>query len=234
MYHYEVRFMSKRVLVTGASRGIGRALVCELRKRDCTVFATARDGNALAELAAETGCQTHICDLSKPAVLDLYAVAQEALRGVDVLVNNAGFNNRKAAITNVSHEELDLQYAVNLRAPFLLGRDALRNMSARGSGHIVNILSTVCHTNAETMAVYSAMKQGLRSVTDIMIKEAAAHGVKVTGVYPGGTNTGFRPNERTDYMNPAHVAHVIADAIFSPDDVVMHTLTFRPLVERNF
>jgi NAD(P)-dependent dehydrogenase (short-subunit alcohol dehydrogenase family) len=210
-------------------------MVCELRKRDCAVFATARDTDALADLAAETGCLTEICDLSNSeALLGLYATAQAALGGVDVLVNNAGFNNRKAAITNVSHEEFDQQYAVNLRAPFLLGRDALRDMSERGSGHILNVLSTVCHTNAETMVVYSAMKQGLRAVTDIMIKEAAEHGVKVTGVYPGGTNTGFRSLERPEYMRAESVAKVIVDAIFAPDDVVMHTLTFRPLVERNF
>jgi NAD(P)-dependent dehydrogenase (short-subunit alcohol dehydrogenase family) len=227
--------MAKRVLVTGASRGIGRSLVCELRKRECAVLATARDLEALAQLAEETDCLTQVCDLSdSDSVLALYSRAKTALGGVDVVVNNAGFNNRKAAIVNVAHEEFDLQYAVNLRAPFLIGRDALRDMSERGSGHIVNILSTVCHTNAETMSVYSAMKQGLRSVTDIMIKEGAAHGVKVTGVYPGGTNTDFRPHDRPDYMHPDHVAQVIADAIFAPDDIVIHNLTFRPLVERNF
>jgi short-subunit dehydrogenase len=227
--------MRKRVLITGASRGIGRSLVCELRKRDCAVFATARNAEALETLASETGCSVHVCDLrNEEAVLNLYATAKSALGEIDVLVNNAGFNNRKALIVNVSHEEFDAQYAVNLRAPFLIGRDALRDMSERGSGHIVNVLSTVCHTNAETMAVYSAMKQGLRSITDIMIKEAAEHGVKVTGVYPGGTNTTFRPQKRPEYMHPDHVAQVIADAIFTPDDIVMHTLTFRPLVERNF
>ena len=225
----------KRVLVTGASRGIGRSLVCELRKRECAVFATARDAEALAALKAQTGCETHVCDLADlDAVLGLYAAAKSVLGEVDVVINNAGFNNRKAAIVNVSHEEFEAQYAVNMRAPFLLGRDALRDMSERGSGHIVNILSTVCHTNAATMAVYSATKQGLRAITDIMMKEAAEHSVKVTGVYPGGTNTTFRANERPDYMNPDHVARVIVDAIFAPDDIVMHALTFRPIVERNF
>jgi NAD(P)-dependent dehydrogenase (short-subunit alcohol dehydrogenase family) len=86
----------------------------------------------------------------------------------------------------------------------------------------------------ETMGVYSTMKQGLDALTWILMKEARPANVKVTAIYPGGTDTEFRAAKRPDYMRPESVASVIAAAVFAPDDVVMHELTFRPIVETNF
>ena len=101
-------------------------------------------------------------------------------------------------------------------------------------GHIVNVISSVVHLGIETMGAYSTMKMGLLGLTRVLIKEARPYGVKVTAVHPGGTDTNFREKERPDYMKPESVAHMIGDVLFAPDDVVVHELTFRPLVETNF
>lgn len=227
----------KTALVTGASRGIGRALTLELTRRGVTVFATGRDPIRLADLSRESGALSQALDLSAPnGPSALYEAAKRALSGPpDFLINNAGYNSRKADFIDVTEDEFDLQYQVNFRAPALLSRLALRDMYARGSGHVVNVLSTAAlHPNA-TMGVYTAMKKGLGGLTDVLRKEARVHGVKISSIYPGGVDTDFRTSSRPDYMLPESVATLICDAaLFAPEDAVLHELVFRPMVENNF
>ena len=78
------------------------------------------------------------------------------------------------------------------------------------------------------------MKYGLMGFTKCLIKEAREVNVKVTAVYPGGTDTGFRPEERPDYLLAGSAAKMIVHCITAPDDVVVHDLTYRPMVEGNF
>lgn len=234
--------MIKTALVTGASRGIGRALVERLSELGVTVYATARDERALGSLRDQTGCVGAPFELADPAApRALYEDAHAALGGApDVLINNAGFNSRKARLVDVTDAEIEQQFAVNLRAPLVLCREALRDLALRapdehGSrGHIVNVISSVVHRGVETMGVYSAMKHGLHGMTKVLVKEARAVGVKVTAVYPGGTDSDFRKESRPDYMKASSVARVISDILFSPGDVVVHEITFRPMVEDNF
>jgi len=227
--------MYHTALVTGATRGIGRALVKQLIAAGYRVVASGRDQALLDSLADETGAIVHAADLTDAAqVLGLYRFAQEQLGPVEVLVNNAGANSRKAPLVETTLEEFELQYALNLRAPYLLAREALKEMQARQQGYIINVISTAAKTFAPTMGIYSAMKYGLHGLSGVMIKEAREHNVKVCSVYPGGTNTEFRDNPRPDYMRPESVAQMILQVLQAPEDVVMHELTFRPIVETNF
>lgn len=207
-----------------------------LCQREVRVFATGRNTKVLSQMHAEWGCAVGIYDLNLPeSPRNLYQAAVKALGGPpDFVVNNAGYNSRKASWVDVSDEELDGQYRVNLRAPAIISREAVRDMSARGSGHLVNVASSVVLHGCETMGAYSAMKSGLYGLTKVLIKEARPYGVKVTVVHPGGTDTGFREKDRPDYMRPESAAHMICDVLFAPSDVVVHELTFRPLVETNF
>ncbi|MBN1441840.1 MAG: SDR family oxidoreductase, partial [Planctomycetes bacterium] len=153
---------------------------------------------------------------------------------VDILINNAGYNERKAPLTEVTTEEFDAVLAVNLRAPFLLMREAGRDMKERGGGRIVNVLSTVCHFANESMGVYTAAKSGLKALTEVFRKEVRPFGVRVSSVYPGGTDTSFRAGARPDYLRPESVAEAIFALLTLPEDLVVHDLTFRPMVETNF
>ena len=227
--------MNRNVLVTGATRGIGRELVKQLCAQGFTVFATGRDQSLLDGLKKETGCFGAVCDLSDAdAVVSLYETARRALGRVDVLINNAGFNPGKEPVAKVDVARLDASYAVNFRAPYLLCREALKEMSARKSGHILNVVSTVARTSLENYSTYSVMKYALHGFTQCLIKEARHLNVKVTGVYPGGTDTDFRPEERLDYMRPESVAQMIIQCINAPDDLTVHELVCRPMVESNF
>jgi len=227
----------KTALITGASSGIGRALGLELARRGVQVIAAGRNREKLAELEARAGIQTLAIDLSEPGAAEkLYEMACERLGAPpEGLINNAGYNSRKAPFVETSAAEFDAQYRVNLAAPAELCRLALGPMIAAQKGHIVNVLSTAVLHAAETMGIYSAMKHGLAGLTRVLVKEARPHGVKVTGVYPGGTDTEFREKPRPDYMLPESVAEMIlASTFFAPSDVATHELVFRPMVETNF
>jgi NADP-dependent 3-hydroxy acid dehydrogenase YdfG len=107
-------------------------------------------------------------------------------------------------------------------------------MKEKGGGHIVNILSTVCHFSVENMGVYTAAKKGLQGLTDVFRKEARPFNIRVTSIYPGGVDTEFRKVPRHDYMKPESVAEAVYSCLTFPEDLVVHHMTFRPMVETNF
>ncbi len=227
--------MGRTVLVTGATRGIGRETVRQLCEQGFTVFATGRDPRLLSELKEETGCLGAICDLSDgDATVALYATASDSLGQVDVLVNNAGFNPGKTPVVDTGMGEMDTSYAVNFRAAFLLCREAMKEMGSRKSGHILNVISSLARTSATNYSAYCSLKHALHGFTQCLIKEARQVNVKVTGVYPGGIDTDFRPEERLDYMRADSAARMIVQCIDAPDDVVVHELVYRPMIESNF
>ncbi|MGP8308272.1 SDR family oxidoreductase [Vibrio sp. YIC-376] len=221
-----------KVLVTGASSGIGFELVKQLCAEQHDVFATGRNQNKLSELHNITGCKFGAYDLAdSQQVIDMFNQAIDELGGLDVLVNNAGLNTRKCTVDEFSLEEFDQQYAINLRAPAILCREALSIMKVQKSGYIINVTSTVAKRASETMAVYTAMKQGLSGFTGVLMKEAQPHGIKVTNLLPGGTDTNFRTASRPEYMQPESVARTILGLLKLPADVVVHEMVFRPPVE---
>jgi NAD(P)-dependent dehydrogenase (short-subunit alcohol dehydrogenase family) len=227
--------MGKTIFITGATRGIGRELVKQLTVLGFTVFGTGRDEALLESLKAETGCLGAAADLSDPAqAVAVYQQARAALGQVDILINNAGLNNRKAPVAKIELDDWELQYTVNLRAPMLLSREAMKEMGPRRTGHIVNVISTIAKTSQPNYSIYSAMKYGLMGFTKCLIKEAQAVNVKVTAVYPGGTDTDFRPEERSEYLTAKSAAKMIIHCITAPADVVVHDLTYRPMSESNF
>jgi short-subunit dehydrogenase len=236
-----VTLAARAVILTGATRGIGRATALRLAREKVRLALCGRDAAALESVAEETRALSgedvfvRAFDLADAvAVAEFYSAARKALGVPDILVNNAGYNERKAPILDATTEEFDRMVAVNLRAPFILAREAARDMAARKSGHIVNVLSTVCHFANETMGIYTATKRGLEGLSGVLLKEVRPHGVRVSAVYPGGTDTSFRPKSRPDYLRPESVAEAIVAVLTMPEDLVIHGLTFRPMVETNF
>ena len=180
-------------LVTGASRGIGRATVLRLVAAGAGVVAVARSANELAALAAETGVQAVVGSVA--TVEECAAIVEQAraLAGrIDILVNNAAIGSAgERHVAQQSHARWREAMAVNLDAPFELTRLVLPEMIERRWGRIVMVSSLAALRGgvAPGMSAYAASKHGLLGLTRAVAVEVAAHGVTCNAVLPGSVRT---------------------------------------------
>ncbi len=180
-----------KVLVTGASRGIGRAVACALHGQGAALALCGRDADALSTLAAQLpGACVLAGDLRDERYLDgLVDRAAEALSGLDALVNCAGIVRYSAAM-ELSRAELADQLHVNFVAPLVLTQHAAAQMrrAARG-GAVVNVASTLGLKPALHTAAYAASKAALISMTRAFALELGPLGIRVNAVAPGVIDT---------------------------------------------
>jgi short-subunit dehydrogenase len=168
-----------RIVVTGASRGIGAQLATELAKKDARVVLVARSRDAIAAQAEELGGESYPADLGDASTIEPLVRAIEARGPIDVLVNNAGVD-LTGAFVDLEPERIRELIAVNLIAPMLLCRQVLPAMRRRGRGHIVNV-SSLAGTNAlPGLAPYSASKAGLSHFTAGLRAECKGSGITTT------------------------------------------------------
>ncbi len=177
----------KTALVTGASRGIGAAMVRDLRRRGYEVTAAARDAEALSHLARETGC--------RPLPLDITdgAAVEAALAGldIDVLVNNAGIVTAVKPFIQCSMADVDRQIAVNLRGLLAVTHALLPGMVARGRGHLFMLTSLIALHPFPNATIYAATKAGVHAFAQGLRLELAGSGVRVSEIAPGRVDTGI-------------------------------------------
>lgn len=214
----------KVAVVTGATKGIGRAVALAFAGQGARLLLVARDETELAEARAAclaAGCPqaaTVAADLATLAGLD--AVVLAAVRefdGFDILVNNAG-TGKVAPIEKVEDAEFDRVVAVNLRAPYLLTQSAVKVMRRRGGGQVVQIASGLAYRGAAGWSLYCATKFGLRGFTEAVRHEVSKEGIKVGIVAPGYTETQFfddwedtKRGERSfeGALQPEDIAHAV-------------------------
>ena len=185
-----------RVLVTGGSRGIGRAACEEFARRGATVAVHyATNEVAAREVVAGLAGQGHVCiaaDLGRGAARHLVRSTLEQLGRIDVLVNNAGIYEAHPVL-DTADEEWDSSWArtiaTNLIGPAELTHAVARHMADRGSGRIVNVTSRGAFRGEPDHAAYGASKAGLNSLTQSMAQALAPYGVYVTAVAPGFVET---------------------------------------------
>ncbi len=173
-------------LVTGASSGIGAAVVRELRARDITVHALARREDRLAALAAETGCIPHVVDVCDTQALRGAARDIEA----DILVNNAGLGRGFGDVFAADHADIDVTIDTNVKALLHLLRAALPHMVERRRGHVVNI-GSVAGLYPINSTLYGASKGAVHLMGMNLRIELAGSGVRVTEICPGRVETEF-------------------------------------------
>jgi short-subunit dehydrogenase len=170
-----------KVLLTGATGGLGQAIARALASRGATLTLTGRRADVLEPLAAELGGRALAADLADPAAPGrLLAEAGE----VDVLVANAGLPG-SGALNSFSEEEIDRALTVNLRAPMLLAHGLTEAMVARGRGHLVFMSSLAGRAAPTGSSVYSATKFGLRGFGLALREDLAGTGVGVSVILPG-------------------------------------------------
>jgi short-subunit dehydrogenase len=176
-----VRLDGSRVLLTGASGGIGEAIARALHERGASLVVSGRRAERLEALAADLNCEVAVADLAeRSAVADLAARAG----AVDVLVANAALP-ASGPIDDFTPEEVDRALDVNLRAPIQLTRALLPGMAQRGSGHVVLMSSLSGRVGSVGSSLYSATKFGLRGFAAGLREDLHGSGVGVTVVYPG-------------------------------------------------
>jgi NADP-dependent 3-hydroxy acid dehydrogenase YdfG len=204
-------------LVTGASSGIGAAVVERLCLEGLEVHALARSGDALAALAARTGCIAHQIDVTDTAALTRLT---EAL-AFDVLVNTAGVDRPKGLLKG-SAEDIDLLVDVNLRAVLHLCRLVVPGMVARDCGHVINISSIAGAYNFGGNSIYHATKAAVSMLSRQLRIDAFGRRVRVTEICPGRVATdifahvhGDTPEIRAKFIDGFELpqARDIADAI---------------------
>jgi len=208
-----MRFEGKKALVTGASGGIGKAIVARLKREGATVLTTDRTG---AEINGDL-TDAKFCD-------GVPSQAAEKMGGLDILVNNAGIITR-GKITEATDDDLRLTMAINVEAPFRLCRAAIPIMADAGGGAIVNTSSCWGVHPGPNHPVYIMSKAAIASLTQCLGRDHAHQNIRVNAVCPNEVNTpmirtgfairGLDPDKAIDELN----ATVPLGRIAEPEDI---------------
>jgi NAD(P)-dependent dehydrogenase (short-subunit alcohol dehydrogenase family) len=185
--------MEKRWLITGSSKGIGRALVQALLEGGQKVVATARSIDGLSDMPAQFGDRVALFPLDVTDVGNAAAAvsfATERFGGLDVVVNNAGFGNVNS-VEDASLEDIRREIETNLFGTIIVTKAVIPLMREQRSGHIINVSSVGGRLGAPGRAAYSAAKWGVEGFSEVLVREMALIGVRVTIIEPGGFRTDF-------------------------------------------
>lgn len=224
--------VGRSALVTGASRGIGRAVAYTLAAAGARVFLVARSRQDLDRVAAELGARAsaHPCDLTEAGQVATTVASILAAAGghVDILVNNAGVFPL-SAIVDTAHETFEQTIDANLVAPFRLLQAVLPAMRSRGQGHVVTIGSVADRRIFGGNGAYSASKFGARALHEVLREECVGTGVRCTLVSPAATDTpiwdAIDPDNtpgfpaRASMLRPEDVADAVLWAVTRPAPV---------------
>jgi 3-oxoacyl-[acyl-carrier protein] reductase len=224
-------------LVTGASRGIGRAIAHRLALLGASVSICGRDRAALedsAQEAAKTGVPVHfqIADVTKPAdVANLVAETEAKLGPITILVNNAGIG-----LFGPAHEKTETDWDrvldANLKSVFLVSRAVAPSMIRRGSGDIINIGSLAGKNTFAGGGIYCASKWGVLGLSGCMAEDLREHGVRVSVICPGSVATEFSGRGAKDAsraLSPEDIAHAVEAIVTQGPRSFLSGIDLRPL-----
>jgi len=184
-----VELRGKRVLITGASRGLGRGMAEAFARKGAVVALVARSEGPIRELAERLGGTAHPCDLMDPdQVVGLVERVEREAGPVDVLVNNAGVSHVDHMLSNTPRQ-IDEIFQTNLVAPIQICRQAIPRMIERGGGHIVNMSSIAAIMAPLGLVHYGASKAGLSHYTAGLRVEVGRRGIATTLVEIGSAAT---------------------------------------------
>ncbi|CAA6690201.1 MULTISPECIES: SDR family NAD(P)-dependent oxidoreductase [unclassified Lentimonas] len=212
--------MKPKVLVTGATRGIGRAIAARLLKDGYAVYGTGTNRSAArcADLPDLVGVSWLDVDFSDRASVRVFLTALAGLGPFDGLVNNAGVNRIKP-LDEVDEADYDFVHDTNLRSPYLVCREVIKGMEQVGGGRIVNIASIWSVITKAHRSLYSSAKTGLVGLTRALAVEAGPKGVLVNTVSPGFVMTDMTRESLSEAEIAALEAQVPMRKMAAPEDI---------------
>lgn len=228
----------KVAIVTGATRGIGRAIARSLLEEDVRVCVGARSQDeiksTITDLEKEHSSKVTgvVCDVRSPdQIQSLFARAVASFGGVDILVNNAGIGLSKT-VEQTTPDEFRAVLETNLFGVFYCCREAIPLMKTRGGGYIINISSLAGANPHAEMAAYTASKFALNGFSEALMQEVRHDNIKVSYVMPGSVDTefgGIHSANRQDWkLAPEDVATVVMDLLHHTSRSLASRVEIRP------
>jgi len=228
----------KTAVVTGSTKGIGRAIATALVRADVNVVVSSREARQIEQTTAELSkidrgqVAGSVCDVRDYTQVEkLFETAVKAFGGVDILVNNAGIGIF-ASVEEMPPEDFRAILETNVLGVYHCCHRAIPLMKQRGGGYIINI-SSLAGVNAHPrMAAYNASKFGLNGFTEALMQEVRHDGIKVSYIMPGSVNTHFggdEPSERNSWqLQPDDIALVVLDLLNHPERSLPSRVEIRP------
>jgi 3-oxoacyl-[acyl-carrier protein] reductase len=228
-----INLSNKSALVTGGTKGIGRAIAESLIKTGARVAITARHEDEIAQAVLQLnaigpGTATgHVCDLRDyNQVKSVFA----NLDSLDILINNAGVGIF-GSVESMSVEDFRAVLETNVFGVFYCCHEAIPLMKKRG-GYIINISSLAGANPHAEMAAYNASKFGLNGFSEALMQEVRQDNIKVSYIMPGSVNTEFGGDEPSDQkswqLQPSDIAQVVIDLLEFPDRALPSRIEIRP------
>ncbi|HWR52859.1 MAG TPA: SDR family oxidoreductase [Bryobacteraceae bacterium] len=224
----------KVVLVTGASRGLGRAVAALLAAHGARVAAAARSKSELESIGR--GVLAIPADLTDPAqTAAVYQRIDEQFGRIDVAINSAGIGVF-GPLDELAPEQLDALVAINFKATFYSCQEAFRRMKRTGGGHIVNVISTSGKIGRANEAAYTATKWAVTGLTESLKLEGKPHRIRATAFCPGGMETPFWDTESgrshrgpkpSAFMPAEAVAQILVGLLELPEGVLVDDITIK-------
>ena len=228
----------KAAIVTGSTKGIGRAIAERLLAEGAKVTVSARSEAEVAAVVKELE-RAHPkrvfgrpCDVRRESdVKALFDETEKALGGVDVLVNNAGVGFFKN-LEEMSLEDWNSVIETNLTGVFLCSRAAIPRMRKRGGGYILNISSLAGKNAFPQATAYNASKFGLNGMSEALMQEVRYDGIKVTYLMPGSVSTHFNrhvPGPEDEWkIQPADIAQIVVNLLTQDERTLPSAVEIRP------
>jgi len=230
-------FLDKKVtVVTGATKGIGRAIAEGLAGEGARVVICGREEAstqvAVKEIAGATGAKVagRACDVrNRTDVAALFALAESEFGGVDVVINNAGVG-KFSPVETLAVEDWHLMLETNLTGVFHCCKEALPRMKKRGGGYLIQIGSLAGKNPFAGGAAYNASKFGLNGFAEAMMLDHRHEGIRVTNVCPGSVSTDFSPGmAKADWkIQPQDISDIVLSLLRLPERTLVSYLEVRP------
>jgi 3-oxoacyl-[acyl-carrier protein] reductase len=222
-------------VVTGAGRGIGRAIAIELGKSGAKVVLVSRNRSELEETGRAIGANASVLPTNvrkQEELRRLFEQVAGAVGPVDILVNAAGLGIF-GPVVNFTDEDFETLIETNIRGIFFTCRYVLPSMIERKRGHIINIASIAGKVGSANRAVYCASKFGVVGFTESLAEEVRQYGVRASVICPGSTDTRFSPSEtsgkvRERMLRPEDVAHAVRMIVTQEPNSFISEIIMRP------